>query len=175
MGCTDGQAAAMLGVSRGEASRSRRSAENAESNKSSTFCTQGMRTGVTREKITAIEKKVTEKFVLDANPARSGDQKQIAWFVKGKVDFYTEDYCTVEAWELIASMALSDPDEGEALAKRAKDPKNIFERNIAAIIGIVTTTRMHTVVHTHTIFATKFSPSRWTPSHHQAQHTNKHD
>jgi len=70
--------------------------------------------------------------MLRENPARSGDQKEIAWMVKSKDDFYYEDYSTVSAQCSIISEALTI--FGDTLRVAALTPTNKWLRNVRAYL-----------------------------------------
>ena len=75
------------------------------------------------------------------NPSRSGDTKLICWMVKPREDFYYEDYRTVEAMSAIIESALAGED-GDALRKAGKAPRNSFERNVAVYLEAFRTDTM---------------------------------
>ena len=59
----------------------------------------------------------TKNWMTKENPARSGDQKEICWMVKGRFDFYHENYRTVSAQLEIIKTALDL--FGDGLRKKA--------------------------------------------------------
>jgi hypothetical protein len=52
------------------------------------------------------EIEATRDWFLQMNPARSGDTQERAWMVKGKIDFYHEDYRSVDGQIAIFELAL---------------------------------------------------------------------
>jgi hypothetical protein len=52
------------------------------------------------------EKAATRKWMKAQNPSRSGDKRSICWMVKGKEDFYSEDYRSVDGQIAIMKQAL---------------------------------------------------------------------
>jgi hypothetical protein len=71
----------------------------------------------------------------EKNPARSGDKKAICWMTKGHEDFYYEDYRTPQAQQEIIRIALGK--WGEELRTAAKDPSNLWERNVSVYLSAV--------------------------------------
>jgi hypothetical protein len=82
--------------------------------------------------VCACTQEATREWVYDVCPARSGDQKKIAWSVKNADDFYFEDYRSTEGQFAIFAIALR---RFPYLREKAKNPSNRFERNLKVYIG----------------------------------------
>ena len=74
----------------------------------------------------------TTTWMRKENPARSGDQKNICWMVKGRFDFYHENYTTVEAQVDIIKIALDR--FGDELRAKARSQSNVWLRNVSVYV-----------------------------------------
>ena len=90
-------------------------------------------TGIQRNLVSASEGVATRDWMVGMNPAKSGDQKEICWMVKGFSDFYHEDFHTVKAQMTIIRRALDL--FGDNLREEAKTKKNAWLRNVATYLA----------------------------------------
>ena len=74
---------------------------------------------MTRQSVEASELFATRAWTCHENPARSGDQKEIVWMMKGRRDFYDEDYRLLDNQLDIIRRALRE--YGDKLSGRARE------------------------------------------------------
>lgn len=72
-----------------------------------------------RKSVPASEQAAVREFMLQENPARSGDTQPIAWMSKGRTDFYFEDYRSARGQLDIIAKAVNCPEHGEELRRQA--------------------------------------------------------
>jgi hypothetical protein len=92
-------------------------------------------TVLVRETNTDAEVFATRAWMRKENPARSGDQKDICWMVKGKFDFYHEHYRTAVAQIDIFKIALEH--YGDDLRTKATSSSNPWLRNLQKYLDAV--------------------------------------
>ena len=83
----------------------------------------------------------TITWMRKENPARSGDQKNICWMVKGRFDFYHENYRTVEAQVDIIKIALDR--FGDELRAKARSQSNVWLRNVSGYVDALANGCVH--------------------------------
>ena len=88
---------------------------------------------VSRNPYTEDEKMAVREWMLEKNPARSGDEKARAWMSKTKTAFYSEEYRSVEGMiEIIERACRRNPS-----LRNVEIPNTIWLRNVKTYQGCI--------------------------------------
>jgi phage pi2 protein 07 len=88
----------------------------------------------THATVSCMESVATRGWFSAQNPARSGDQKEICWMVKGFTDFYHEEFRPVQAQKEIIRTALGVYGDNLRDQATSKAPKNTWLQNVATYL-----------------------------------------
>jgi hypothetical protein len=98
-----------------------------------------------RRTIPETEKAATGRWMMEENPARSGDQKAICWMTESKADYYYDTYRSVDGFTKLIETALQDEEYGADLKEAAlygRGPKNGWLRNVKKYLDAKSTSNI---------------------------------